>query len=131
MNARADGILPSDTRAVAVTLQTQRASTSGDCDGFADNISLILTTIWKEGDLSGDLAVGSADLDIVRANWGLSVIPGDLLSGDADGDGVIGSGDLDLIRAHWGEEKLAAVPEPGVWTLLLGVLGSLISRRRR
>ena len=97
----ADGTLPTGTRAVEVTLHAQRASSSGDCDGFADNISLILTTIGKEGDLSGDLAVGSADLDIIRANWGRSVVPGDVLSGDANGDGLVDSSDLDIVRAHW------------------------------
>ncbi len=34
-------------------------------------------------DLNGDGFVGSADLDIVRANWGRTVLPWSLLDGDA------------------------------------------------
>ena len=63
------------------------------------------------GDLNEDGFVGSADLDIVRANWGATVTPG--TSGDADGDGVVNSGDLDVVRANWGAGGVA-VPEPGV-----------------
>ena len=54
------------------------------------------------GDLNDDGFVGSADLDIVRANWGATVEPGDLSAGDADGDGQVNSADLDVIRANWG-----------------------------
>ena len=60
------------------------------------------------GDLNGDGAVGSADLDIVRANWGRSVTPGSLLDGDPSGDGTVGSADLDIIRANWGQTAAAA-----------------------
>jgi hypothetical protein len=70
------------------------------------------------GDLDGDDAVGSGDLDIVRANWGDTVTPGDLMSGDANGDGVVNSGDLNLVRANWGN-RASAVPEPGVALLVL------------
>ena len=54
------------------------------------------------GDLNGDGLVGSADLDIVRANWGASVDAGCLLCGDPSGDGSVGSADLDIVRANWG-----------------------------
>ena len=54
------------------------------------------------GDLNGDRFVGSADLDIVRANWGATVTPGDLLHGDPSGNGIVNSADLDIVRANWG-----------------------------
>ena len=86
------------------------------------------------GDLNSDGMVTSADLDIVRANWGTSVTPGCLLCGDANGDGAVNSGDLDVVRANWGTGVGAAscpvVPEPGTLCLLLaGALGLLFRRR--
>ena len=53
------------------------------------------------GDLNADGFVGSGDLDLVRANWGLAVSAGS--SGDADGDGIVNSADLDIVRANWGD----------------------------
>lgn len=127
----AEGTLPTGTRAVEVALRASRPGTSGDNDGFADNISLILSAIGKPGDLSGDLAVGSDDLDIVRANWGRSVVPGNLADGDANGDGTVGSADLDIVRAHWGEESTTAVPEPAAWWLLIWGLFAPLLRSAR
>jgi hypothetical protein len=66
-----------------------------------------------EGDLNGDGFVGSADLDIIRANWGRTTIPGDYAAGDVSGDGRVDSADLDLVRANWGAGVApSAVPEP-------------------
>lgn len=84
------------------------------------------------GDLNGDGMVGSADLDIVRGNWGQSVTPGDLVTGDPSGDGSVGSADLDIVRANWGATAPAvAVPEPSmVALLLLGLVLSMVTRKR-
>ena len=60
-------------------------------------------------DLGADGIVGSADLDIIRSNWGEHVTPGDLSKGDVSGDGVVNSTDLDIIRMHFGETVPAAV----------------------
>ena len=62
------------------------------------------------GDLNGDGSVNSGDLDIVRGNWGQSVVPGCLLCGDASGDGNVNSGDLDIIRANWGRSARPPFP---------------------
>ena len=83
------------------------------------------------GDLNGDGMVGSADLDVVRGNWGASVTPGDLLAGDPSGDGMVGSADLDIIRGNWGATQAAAVPEPGTILMLIGALFGLLLRHRR
>ena len=88
-----------------------------------------LTPVALPGDLNGDGFVGSADLDIVRGNWGGTVTPGYLPGGDASGDGQIGSADLDVVRGNWGAgaPPAAAVPEPsvlaGLAMLLLGAFG--------
>jgi hypothetical protein len=74
------------------------------------------------GDLNGDGLVGSADLDIVRGNWGQSVDPGCLSCGDPSGDGLVGSADLDIVRANWGATAAAAVPEPSSLALVLAGL---------
>ena len=82
------------------------------------------------GDLNGDGSVNSADLDIVRANWGQTV--SDPSGGDFNGDGIVNSGDLDAVRANWGAVAAASVPEPGVLVLLvLGVVGGVWRGGRR
>ena len=63
------------------------------------------------GDLNGDEVVNSADLDIVRANWGSTVTAGSFLDGDPSGDGVVNSADLNLVRANWGQPPAAAAVE--------------------
>jgi hypothetical protein len=90
------------------------------------------TTPELEGDLDGDGFVGSADLDIVRANWGQPVDPGCLSCGDPSGDGAVGSADLDIVRANWGAAVAATVPEPrAAVPLVIGwLIGGLTGRRR-
>ena len=79
------------------------------------------------GDLNGDGAVNSSDLDLVRAHWG-TTNP----EGDANDDGVVNSGDLDVIRANWGATAPGAVPEPGMLVLLgaICLAGGLLRKRR-
>ena len=85
-----------------------------------------------DGDLNGDGSVGSADLDIVRANWGATVTPGDLAMGDPSGDGTVGSADLDVVRANWGASLPAtAVPEPGAVVLMITIAFAGACRTRR
>jgi hypothetical protein len=87
------------------------------------------------GDLNGDGSVSSADLDIVRGNWGQSVVPGCLPCGDASGDGNVNSADLDIVRANWGRSAAVAVPEPGFGTTIVALAAVLAfhssNRRRR
>lgn len=84
-----------------------------------------------EGDLDGDGFVGSADLDLIRANWGASVAPGDISRGDANSDGVVSSADLDIVRAAWGRRTPpAAVLEPTV-PLTVGSLFGLLGAGRK
>ena len=64
------------------------------------------------GDLDGDRFVGSSDLDIVRAHWGMTITPGALRLGDPSGDGLVGSADLDIVRANWGQTAAAAGVAP-------------------
>lgn len=78
------------------------------------------------GDLNGDGVVGSGDLDVVRANWGTGA-----LKGDANGDGIVGSADLDIVRANWGSTTPTAVPEPGAFALLAGMMAASSYRQRR
>ena len=63
------------------------------------------------GDLNGDGAVGAADLDLVRSNWGRHVPAGDFSQGDVSWDGMVGAGDLDLVRANWGSTPAATTVE--------------------
>ena len=80
------------------------------------------------GDLNGDGAVNSADLDLIRGNWGTTNS-----AGDANDDGIVNSGDLDIVRANWGATAAAATPEPSTFMLLmtLGLMTTVFSRRSR
>ena len=90
------------------------------------------TTDPLPGDLDGDGLVGSADLDIVRANWGQTVTAGDLLAGDPSADGQVGSADLDIVRANWGNTAAAAVPEPTGFVLMAcGFLALALGWRKK
>ena len=82
------------------------------------------------GDLNGDDRVDSADLDIVRSNWGRVVDPGTLSAGDPSGDGTVGGADLDVVRSNWGAVAAASVPEPGMITIALLALIAVLFRRR-
>ncbi len=89
-------------------------------------------------DINGDGVVGSADLDVIRANWGRTVTPGDRSSGDLDGDGIVSGNDLDIVRLFWGQtfdiylpNHFASVPEPVTWIMVsLAALAAFLSRRR-
>ena len=84
------------------------------------------------GDLDGNGVVGSGDLDIVRANWLTSVLPGDLSEGDASGDGAVTAADLDAVRSNWASEATAsafAVPEPCMFFIF--ALGIALATWRR
>ncbi len=92
----------------------------------------VLASTAIDGDLNGDGFVGSADLDIVRSNWGQAVDPGCISCGDPSGDGLVGSADLDIVRANWGAgTQAAAVPEPSAVLLLLAGAVAAVSARRR
>ncbi len=96
-----------------------------------DNL-VIITEFLELGDANGDGFVNSADLDIVRANWGTSVTPGNAAMGDLSGDGMVNSADLDLVRANWGNVYAAAVPEPGLCVLAaLALLGIGLRLQKR
>ena len=83
----------------------------------------------QAGDLNDDGYVNSADLDLVRGNWGSTVEPN--TSGDANGDGYVNSADLDIVRGNWGASPAAAVPEPSTLLLLTAVCAAMSVRRRR
>ena len=118
--------------AVAGFADTLRVSTGEYALGAIDEIrvgtgweAVITGRMPMEGDLNGDGYVGSADLDLVRANWGQKSI-----EGDANGDGRVDSQDLDLVRAHWGEGTPVSVPEPDGILLIVAVLFAALWNRR-
>lgn len=107
------------------------------------------------GDFDSSGSVGSSDLALVLANWGLSVVDGESPASNwTNASGVtgvnIGSDELSLVLSSWGDSSaitgslgeisaatglsdsqiLSLVPEPGTLGLLgLGVLG-VVHRRR-
>ena len=118
----------------AVKLQFILGTTDGSVTPHLNFYSLAFDKIPPlEGDLDGDGLVGSSDLDLVRANWGNDVTPGDLSAGDPSGDGTVGSADLDIIRGNWGASRPTPVPEPGQGTVLFWFIlaGQVRHRRKR
>ncbi len=101
-----------------------------DFDISNPGMTTVTASMSFPGDLNGDGVVNSGDLDIVRGNWGQSVIPGCLPCGDASGDGLVNSADLDIVRANWGNTTPAsAIPEPSVFALLLLGVAAFVSKR--
>ena len=82
------------------------ADTSPDSLG----LGFVVMDLFPCSDANGDGFVGTADLDIVRANWNAEVTPGDMTRGDftsddgEDYDGLVSGADLDLIRSQWGDD---------------------------
>ena len=63
---------------------------------------VFVPTSFAVGELDWDYGPpNSGHLDLVRANWGRTVTPGE--EGDWTKDGVVNSADLDLVRAAWGD----------------------------
>ena len=87
---------------------------------WVDNLHFDLPSPALPGDLNGDGLVGSADLDIVRGNWGAFVAAGDLLAGDPSGDGLVGSADLDIVRGGWGTTAAASAESNAPSTAVVG-----------
>lgn len=79
------------------------------------------------GDFNGDFAVDLVDLSILAGSFGLG--SGFSLSeGDANGDGVVDLIDLSLLAGNFGFG--AAVPEPGVGLVMVGLLAGVSWRVR-
>ncbi len=68
--------------------------------GVQPNITAALSRPPCPADLSGDRAVGTADLVLLLAHFGQSVLPGS--GGDLTNDGFVNTGDLVLLLAAFG-----------------------------
>ena len=101
------------------------------CSCLLDDFEVFTESLYG-GDANGDGFVNSADLDIVRSNWGTSVGVGNASMGDLSGDGMVNSSDLDLVRGNWGNIYTAAtVPEPNFFVLVTFGLFSVICGLRK
>ncbi|XAL98891.1 hypothetical protein OT109_15050 [Phycisphaeraceae bacterium D3-23] len=85
-----------------------------------------------QGDPTHDGFVGVDDLDLLLANWGDFVTPGDTAQGDLNRDGLVGQEDLQIVLDHWGTGTPPAnIPEPGTLALLALPLFATPRRRSR
>lgn len=62
--------------------------------------TLVLTPVWRAGDLTGDCHVGFEDLILVLNNFGAPL--GSFPMGDVDLDGDVDLADLAVLLSHWG-----------------------------
>ena len=86
--------MPSLTRSIDIALTATRAT--GENDGYADNISLILLLT---GDYNQDGTVDAADYSVWRDSLGTT---GDFLAADGNGNGAIDAGDYDVWNSTFG-----------------------------
>ncbi|NLE39847.1 MAG: tandem-95 repeat protein [Pirellulaceae bacterium] len=94
----------------------------------------VIGTTKVPGDANDDGYVNDVDAKILADHWGDA--GASWAMGDFDEDGVIGPKDAAILAANWGygptgEADAAAVPEPGVLSLLATLLLGLAARRRR
>jgi uncharacterized membrane protein len=72
----------------------------GQVAAYAGVGPVVLTPVWKRGDLTGDCAVGMDDLLLVLRNFGAT---GNLPPrGDVDLNGTVDLSDLTLLLSNWG-----------------------------
>jgi hypothetical protein len=115
-----EGALPALTRSIEVTLVMTRLE-GADNDGYADNLSLVLTatSMRLPGDADNNGVVDRADLALVAANYGLTA-GATFDDGDFNGDRRVSLADLAILQAHLTPlpgGSATAVPEPGGPTL--------------
>lgn len=93
----------------------------------------ILAAAPIPGDATGDGKVDAADAQKLAENWGDSVTSGDWSKGDFNNNGVIDAADASILAANWGygTGDGAAVPEPSIVAMLVGVLLVAVTRRRQ
>ena len=78
---------------------TTAASTT--CTMPASDVEITARYTYR-GDLDCDGFVGQADMNIVLADWGHTVPPGDPRA-DPSGDNFVGQADLNIVLADWGK----------------------------
>jgi hypothetical protein len=93
------------------TNTSNATQTDTDHDGCGDTCSQNI-----DCDNSGDTAVGTADFNTLRMNFGNSVTPG--TSGDCavPFDGVVGTADFNQLRMTFGNSRPAGAGPSGITT---------------
>ncbi|NLE36734.1 MAG: hypothetical protein GX621_01770, partial [Pirellulaceae bacterium] len=134
---------------VAKAIGTYGSTASGATYQFDDyfsgtgvlSVTSYVPNIQIPGDADGDLKVDAVDAKRLAENWGAtSLNPGYTTMwemGDFNGDGKIDAKDASILAAQWGdyttpaESQGTAVPEPGMFALLLGLALAGLARRVR
>jgi hypothetical protein len=82
------------------------------------------------GDANQDGKVDASDATILAGNW--QAWPATWEMGDFNGDGKVNASDATILAGNWQYDATAtAVPEPGVWFLLLGLLCFRVACKKR
>ena len=110
--------------------------TTGSYIGVFANVNqawcISMAPVTIPGDANGDGVVDAGDAAILAANW-LSDTNATWGMGDFNDDGVVDDMDAAILAANWqhGVSADAAVPEPGVLTMILLAAVSVVALRHR
>jgi hypothetical protein len=135
------GLVPTLTRSINIELTATRST--GENDGYADNLSFLLTVIIGFGDLNLDGVINTADWQQFRAGQannmtGFTAAQA-LSAGDLNGDFLNNHADFVLFKSAYDAANgagafaamLASVPEPTTAMLAALPLCGLTGRVRR
>jgi len=112
-----------------------RALTAEEVFLLYDSAFFAGTTSKIPGDATGNDVVDEDDAKALAANWGVTS-GAQWADGDFNDDGKVDARDAAILAANWGatsggESAATAVPEPGVFAALAGVLAAFVVGNRR
>ena len=119
--------IPATAKWLTLVSTTEVGGNYGDHSVWVDAQLNIVAII--PGDANGDGVVNHTDAEALATNW-LSA-NATWAMGDFNDDGMVNDLDATILATNWQVTSSVAVPEPGVFVLLIGVLFGCLAWSRR